>query len=264
VWEVPAGSRGSRGRPIVNMFPLQEGEKINVVLALTGAARTFPDNQYVFMATSMGTVKKTALDEFSNPRKAGIIAVDLDENDFLIGAALTDGQHDVMLFSDGGKAVRFDENDVRPMGRNARGVRGMMIEETQSVIAMLVAEDEHQSVLTATINGYGKRTPISEYTRHGRGTKGMIAIQQSERNGKVVAATLVHTDDEIMLITDKGVLVRTRVSEIREMGRATQGVTLIALDEGAELSGLQRIVENDANVPELDEPNEADDPGLEA
>ncbi|MFW2357081.1 DNA gyrase subunit A [Hydrogenophaga sp.] len=264
VWEVPAGSRGSRGRPIVNMFPLQEGEKINVVLPLTGEMRSFPSDRYVFMATSMGTVKKTALDEFSNPRKAGIIAVDLDEGDFLIGAALTDGQHDVMLFSDGGKAVRFDENDVRPMGRNARGVRGMMIEETQSVIAMLVAEDEHQSVLTATINGYGKRTPISEYTRHGRGTKGMIAIQQSERNGKVVAATLVHTDDEIMLITDKGVLVRTRVSEIREMGRATQGVTLIALDEGAELSGLQRIVENDANVPELDEPNEADDPGLEA
>jgi DNA gyrase subunit A len=259
VWEVPAGSRGSRGRPIVNMFPLQEGEKINVVLPLTGEMRSFPSDRYVFMATSMGTVKKTALDEFSNPRKAGIIAVDLDEGDFLIGAALTDGQHDVMLFSDGGKAVRFDENDVRPMGRNARGVRGMLIEDTQSVIAMLVAEDEAQSVLTATINGYGKRTPIAEYTRHGRGTKGMIAIQQSERNGKVVAATLVHSDDEIMLITDKGVLVRTRVSEIREMGRATQGVTLIALDEGAELSGLQRIVENDANVPELgDDANAAD------
>jgi DNA gyrase subunit A len=258
VWEVPAGSRGSRGRPIVNMFPLQEGEKINVVLPLTGDMRSFPQDRYVFMATSMGTVKKTTLDEFSNPRKAGIIAVDLDEGDFLIGAALTDGQHDVMLFSDGGKAVRFDENDVRPMGRNARGVRGMMIEESQSVIAMLVAEDEEQSVLTATINGYGKRTPIGEYTRHGRGTKGMIAIQQSERNGKVVAATLVHTDDEIMLITDKGVLVRTRVSEIREMGRATQGVTLIALDEGAELSGLQRIVENDANVPELADDSEAD------
>ena len=248
VWEVPAGSRGSRGRPIVNMFPLQDGEKINVVLPLTGDARSFPDNRFVFMATSMGTVKKTSLDEFSNPRKGGIIAVNLDEGDFLIGAALTDGQHDVMLFSDGGKAVRFDENDVRPLGRNARGVRGMTIEEGQSVIAMLVAEDEQQSVLTATINGYGKRTPIGEYTRHGRGTKGMIAIQQSERNGKVVAATLVHSEDEIMLITDKGVLVRTRVSEIREMGRATQGVTLIALDEGAELSGLQRIVENDANV----------------
>ncbi|MEY2771322.1 MAG: gyrase subunit, partial [Pseudomonadota bacterium] len=211
--------------------------------------RSFPADHYVFMATSMGTVKKTALDEFSNPRKAGIIAVDLDDGDFLIGAALTDGKHDVMLFSDGGKAVRFDENDVRPMGRNARGVRGMMLEDGQGVIAMLVAEDEQQSVLTATENGYGKRTPIGEYTRHGRGTKGMIAIQPSERNGTVVAATLVHTDDEIMLITDTGVLVRTRVAEIRELGRATQGVTLISLDAGAKLSGLQRIVENDANEP---------------
>ncbi|MDP1887139.1 DNA gyrase subunit A [Polaromonas sp.] len=247
VWEVPAGSRGSRGRPIINMFPLQEGEKITVVLPLTGEKRTFPADQYVFMSTSMGTVKKTALDEFNNPRKGGIIAVALDDNDFLIGAALTDGQHDVMLFSDGGKAVRFDENDVRPMGRNARGVRGMNLEDGQSVIAMLVAEDEQQSVLTATQHGYGKRTSITEYTRHGRGTKGMIAIQQSERNGKVVAATLVHADDEIMLITDKGILVRTRVSEIRELGRATQGVTLIGLDAGSQLSGLQRIVENDAN-----------------
>ncbi|MGV3498770.1 MAG: DNA gyrase C-terminal beta-propeller domain-containing protein, partial [Hydrogenophaga sp.] len=250
VWEVPSGSRGSRGKPIVNMFPLAEGEKINVVLPLTGEFRSFPADHYVFMGTAGGTVKKTALDEFSNPRKAGIIAVDLDEGDYLIGAALTDGRHDVMLFSDGGKAVRFDENDVRPMGRNARGVRGMMLEDGQRVIAMLVAEDETQSVLTATVNGYGKRTSITEYTRHGRGTKGMIAIQQSERNGKVVAATLVRPDDQIMLITDKGVLVRTRVAEIREMGRATQGVTLISLDDGDELSGLQRIVENDANMPE--------------
>ncbi len=269
VWEVPAGSRGSRGRPIVNMFPLQEGEKINVVLPLTGEFRSFPADHYVFMGTSMGTVKKTALNEFSNPRKAGIIAVDLDEGDYLIGAALTDGKHDVMLFSDGGKAVRFDENDVRPMGRNARGVRGMTLDEGQGVIAMLVAEDEaarreepestRTSVLTATTNGFGKRTSISEYTRHGRGTKGMIAIQQSERNGKVVAATLVHADDEIMLITDKGVLVRTRVSEIRELGRATQGVTLIGLDEGSKLSGLQRIVENDANPVDA----EAAEPGAE-
>jgi DNA gyrase subunit A len=247
VWEVPQGSRNSRGRPIVNMFPLQSGEKVNVVLPLTNGFRSFPPDHYVFMATAQGTVKKTALDEFSNPRKAGIIAVDLDEGDYLVGAALTDGQHDVMLFSDGGKAVRFNEEDVRPMGRNARGVRGMALDEGQSVIAMLVAEDETQSVLTATENGYGKRTSIVEYTRHGRGTKGMIAIQQSERNGKVVAATLVRPDDEIMLITDRGVLVRTRVSEIRELGRATQGVTLIALDDGAKLSGLQRIVENDAN-----------------
>ncbi|MCB2033772.1 MAG: DNA gyrase subunit A, partial [Ottowia sp.] len=205
------------------------------------------------------------LSDFSNPRKAGIIAVGLDDGDYLIGAALTDGAHDVMLFSDGGKAVRFDENDVRPMGRNARGVRGMQLEEGQNLIAMLVADanagadtsdpNARNSVLTATENGYGKRTNITEYTRHGRGTKGMIAIQQSERNGKVVAATLVGPEDEIMLITDKGVLVRTRVAEIRELGRATQGVTLIALDDGAQLSGLQRIVENDASAGAADDPS---------
>ncbi len=256
VWEVPQGSRGSRGRPIVNMFPLQEGEKITVVLPLTGDKRTFPADQYVFMATSMGTVKKTPLDDFSNPRKVGIIAVNLDEGDYLIGAAITDGQHDVMLFSDGGKAVRFNEDEVTAHGRQSRGVKGMNLEDGQSVIAMLVAEDELQSVLTATENGYGKRTSITEYTRHGRGTKGMIAIQQTERNGKVVAATLVHADDEIMLITDRGVLVRTRVSEIRELGRATQGVTLIGLDEGSKLSGLQRIVENDANPSEATDGSE--------
>jgi DNA gyrase subunit A len=248
VWEVPAGSRGSRGRPIVNMFPLQEGEKINVVLALTGEFRSFPADHYVFMATSMGTVKKTALDEFNNPRKGGIIAVDLDDGDYLIGAALTDGKHDVMLFSDGGKAVRFDENDVRPTGRNTRGVRGMMLDEGQGVIAMLVAEDEQQSVLTATENGYGKRTPIGEYTRHGRGTKGMIAIQQSERNGKVVAATLVHTDDEIMLITDKRRAgahpgQRDPRARPRHAGRDADR----AWTKAPSLSGgLQRIVENEA------------------
>jgi DNA gyrase subunit A len=245
VWEVPQGSRGSRGKPIVNMFPLQDGEKITVILPVSGENRTFPEDRYIFMGTSLGTVKKTPLSDFSNPRKAGIIAVDLDEGDFLIGAALTDGQHDVMLFSDAGKAVRFDENDVRPMGRTARGVRGMNLDEGQQVIALLVAENEQQSVLTATENGFGKRTPITEYTRHGRGTKGMIAIQTSERNGKVVAATLVESSDEIILITTGGVLIRTRVSEIREMGRATQGVTLIAVEDGTKLSGLQRVVETD-------------------
>uniref|UniRef100_UPI00374D4101 DNA gyrase C-terminal beta-propeller domain-containing protein n=1 Tax=Undibacterium sp. TaxID=1914977 RepID=UPI00374D4101 len=253
VWEVPQGSRNSRGKPIVNMFPLQDGEKITVILPVSGDNRSFPEDHYIFMATSLGTVKKTPLNDFSNPRKAGIIAVDLDEGDFLIGAALTDGKHDVMLFSDSGKAVRFDENDVRPMGRTARGVRGMNLEDGQQVIALLVAENEQQSVLTATENGYGKRTPITEYTRHGRGTKGMIAIQTSERNGRVVAATLVGITDEIMLITTGGVLIRTRVSEIREMGRATQGVTLIAVEDGTKLSGLQRIVETDADVdPELE------------
>ena len=248
VWEVPQGSRNSRGKPIVNMFPLADGEKITVVLPLSGVNRSFPEDHYIFMATSLGTVKKTPLPDFSNPRKAGIIAVDLDDADFLIGAALTDGKHDVMLFSDSGKAVRFDENDVRPMGRTARGVRGMNLDEGQQVSALLVAENERQSVLTATENGYGKRTPISEYTLHGRGTKGMIAIQTSERYGKVVAATLVEPSDEIMLITTGGVLIRTRVSEIREMGRATQGVTLIAVEDGTRLKGLQRIDEADVEA----------------
>jgi DNA gyrase subunit A len=261
VWEVPQGSRTSRGRPIVNLFPLQDGEKITVVLPI----KTFDADRYVFMSTSLGTVKKTPLTDFSNPRKAGIIAVDLDEGDFLIGAAVTDGKHDVMLFSDSGKAVRFDENDVRPMGRGARGVRGMMLEEGQKVIAMLVAENEQQSVLTATQNGYGKRTSITEYTRHGRGTKGMIAIQTSERNGKVVAAVLVEAKDQIMLITTGGVLVRTRVSEIREMGRATQGVTLMNVDEGTVLSGVQRVAEADEDIETVDgvEEVEPTDPGAD-
>ncbi len=269
VWEVPQGSRNSRGKPIVNMFPLIEGEKITVILPIKG----YQDDHYVFMATSLGTVKKTRLSDFSNPRKAGIIAVDLNENDFLVGAAITDGQHDVMLFSDAGKAVRFDENDVRPMGRTARGVRGMNLGEGHQVIAMLVAVAEVEgveaitidaegnaipsSVLTATENGFGKRTPIGEYTRHGRGTKGMIAIQTTERNGKVVAAALVSPEDQIMLITTGGILVRTRVSEIREMGRATQGVTLINVDEGTRLSGLQRIAESDSD-DEGDEVEEGD------
>jgi DNA gyrase subunit A len=199
------------------------------------------------MATANGTVKKTPLAEFSRPRTAGIIAVDLSDKDYLIGAAITDGRHDVMLVSDGGKAVRFDENDVRPMGRTARGVIGMRLAEGQQVISLLVAGDETDSVLTATENGYGKRTPITEYTRHARATQGMIAIQTTARNGKVVAASLVKEDDEIMLITDGGVLIRTRVKEIREMGRSTQGVTLISLDEGQKLIGVESIQETEGD-----------------
>ena len=241
VYEVPQGSRTSRGKPIVNLLKMDEDERINAILPV----REFREDCYVFFATQEGVVKKTALSEFSRPRPSGIIAVDLDEGDRLIGVALTDGKHDVMLFSDEGKAVRFDENDVRPMGRGARGVRGMNLAKGGKVIALLVAENESQSVLTATENGYGKRTPIAEYTRHGRGTQGMIAIQTSERNGKVVAATLASTEDEIMLITSGGVLIRTRVAEIREMGRSTQGVTLINLSEGEKLSGLQTIMDRD-------------------
>jgi len=241
VYSVPQGGRTSRGKPIVNLLQLGEGERINAILPV----REFDENRFIFMATSLGTVKKIALSKFSRPRVGGIIAVGLDDGDYLIGVALTEGKHDVMLFSDGGKAMRFDENDVRPMGRSARGVRGMKLGKEQKVISLLVAENEELSVLTATENGYGKRTPISEYARHGRGTQGMISIRTSERNGKVVAARLVKQDDEIMLITTGGVLIRTRVKEVRKMNRVTQGVRLINLDEGEKLAGLERVIETD-------------------
>ena len=241
VYNVPQGGRASRGKPIVNLLPLADGEKITAILPV----REFDENKYVFMATANGTVKKTPLSDFSRPRPSGIIAVDLDEGDYLIGVALTEGRHDIMLFSDEGKAVRFDEQDVRPMGRVSRGVRGMRLPVGQKVISLLVAENESISVLTATENGFGKRTPITEYTRHGRGTQGMIAIQTSARNGNVVAATLVEDKDGIMLITTGGVLIRTRVAEIRQMSRVTQGVTLINLGPDEKLAGLQKIVDSE-------------------
>jgi len=243
VFEVPQGSRTSRGKPVVNMFPLEEGEKITAVVPV----KEFDENHHVFMATAKGTVKKTPLAEFSRPRPSGIIAVGLEEGDYLIGAALTDGKYDVMLFSTEGKAIRFLEDDVRPMGRQATGVRGMRLPENRGwrVVCMLVAKDEKQTVLTATENGYGKRTPISEYTRHGRGGLGMIAIQTTERNGALVGAVLVDDSDEVMLISTGGVLIRTAVAQIREQGRSTQGVTLIALGDGEKLAGVERILERD-------------------
>ncbi|HWI36912.1 MAG TPA: DNA gyrase subunit A [Burkholderiales bacterium] len=241
VFEVPAGSRTSRGKPIVNMFPLEQGEKITAVVPV----REFDQDHYVFMATSQGTVKKTPLDEFSRPRPSGIIAVGLDEGDYLVGAALTDGKYDVMLFSSEGKAIRFEESDVRPMGRQATGVRGMRLGDGQRVVCMLAASDESKGVLTATENGFGKRTPLGEYPRHGRGGQGVISIQTSERNGKVVGAVLADDNDEVMLISTGGVLIRTAVAQIREMGRSTQGVTLIALSEGEKLAGMERIEERD-------------------
>jgi DNA gyrase subunit A len=252
VYEAPEGTRTSRGKPIINLFPLEKGEKITAILPV----KEFDEHHFIFMATARGTVKKTPLTSFANPRKAGIIAVGLDEGDHLIGVAITNGQCDVMLFSDAGKAVRFDEEDVRPMGREARGVRGMMLEDGQRVISMLVADSEAWSVLTATENGYGKRTPIAEYTRHGRGTKGMIAIQTSERNGRVVGAVLAalgDTREEIMLISTGGVLIRTPVNDIRVMGRSTQGVTLINLDEGTYLAGLEKVVETEGLDDDADE-----------
>ena len=249
VYEVPQGSRVSRGKPIVNLFPLEEGEKINAILPV----KEFDENHYVFMATAMGTVKKTALPEFSNPRKSGIIAINLDEGDYLIGAEVTNGHNDIVLVSNGGKAVWFTEDDVRSMGRATRGVRGMKLAAKQQVLSLLIAENDQQSVLVATENGYGKRTILSEFRHSGRGTQGVKAIAISERNGLAIAAKLVTADDEIMLITTGGVLIRTRVKEIRDMGRAAQGVTLINLGEGEKLSGLEKIVETDDDGDDSEE-----------
>ena len=243
VFEVPQGSRASRGKPVINMFPLEEGEKITAVVPV----KEFDAQHFVFMATAQGTVKKTPLAEFSRPRPSGIIAVNLDQGDYLVGVVLTDGSYDVMLFSSEGKAVRFAEDGVRPMGRQATGVRGMRLPESgeHRVVCMLAAKDESRTVLTATENGFGKRTPIAEYTKHGRGGQGMIAIQASERNGALVGAVLVEDSDEVMLISTGGVLIRTKVAQIREQGRSTQGVTLIALGEGEKLAGVERIEEHD-------------------
>jgi DNA gyrase subunit A len=258
VYEVPQGARSGRGKPIVNMFPLEEGEKINAILPI----KEFVEDRFVFMCTAQGTVKKTPLSDFSNPRKAGIIAVALDEDDYLIGAEITNGAQDIVLVSDAGKAVWFDEEDVRPMGRTARGVRGMRLGEGQQVLSLLVAENHQETVLVATENGYGKRTVLADFRHSGRGNQGVIAIAASERNGKAVAARLVKDEDEIMLITTGGVLIRTRVAEIRELGRATQGVTLISLDAGEKLAGLEKVAESvieseddPENGPEKDAPD---------
>lgn len=247
VWDLPEGSSNSKGRPIVNLLELND-EKVSVVLPISD--EDFQKDLYVFMATANGTVKKTPISDFKNQRKAGIIAVNLVEGDYLIGAAITDGVHDVMLFNNEGKAVRFAEEDVRSMGRTATGVRGMRLEGDSKVIAMLVAQEDDVTVLTVTENGYGKRTPINDYTRHGRGTKGMISIQTSERNGKVVSALLVNDNDEIILLNSAGKLVRTRVNEIRVMGRNTQGVRLISMDQGVTVIGVERVTENDDGAAE--------------
>jgi len=226
------------------------GEKINATLVV----KDFVDDKFIFMATSKGTVKKTPLSDFSNPRKNGIIAIKLDNGDYLIGAEITNGENDIVLVSNGGKAVWFDENGVRSMGRNARGVRGMKIPDENQALSLLIASSEDESVLVATENGYGKRTVLSDFRKSGRGTQGVKAIQVSDRNGIVVAARLVSDSDEIMLITTGGVLIRTRVSEIRELGRATQGVTLINLTKDEKLSGLAKVVEPeqiDMNQDEL-------------
>lgn len=237
-YQLPLASRISRGKPIVNILPLAEDEAINAMLPV----REYLEGFYVFMATKQGTVKKVPLQAFSRPRSSGIIAVDLDENDRLVGVDITDGSKDIMLFTDAGKVIRFDENLVRPMGRTARGVRGIRLSEDQSVISLVVAKPEG-TILTATENGYGKRTEIGEYRVSGRGGQGVISIQVTERNGKVVRALQVSETDEAMLITDQGTLVRFKVSELSIIGRNTQGVRLINVASGEKVVGMQRIEE---------------------
>jgi DNA gyrase subunit A len=237
VYQLPQASRGSRGKPIVNLLPLQEGERINAVVPI----HEFEEHKFVFMATAQGTVKKTSLDAFSRPRQAGIIAIELEQGDRLVGVDITDGAKQILLCSSGGKAIRFDENDVRPMGRTAAGVRGIRLPASEEVISLIIA-DQTGMVLTASENGYGKRTPIEDFPVHGRGGQGVIALQISERNGRMVGALLIRPEDEIMLISSGGTLVRTSVGEISVQGRNTQGVRLIRLDEGDRLVGLERII----------------------
>ncbi|HJV07846.1 MAG TPA: DNA gyrase subunit A [Chromobacteriaceae bacterium] len=249
VYDLPQGGRNSRGKPIVNVLQLAEGEKINALLPV----KEFREDQFIFMCTANGTVKKTPLVDFSRPRSAGIIAVNLDDDDKLIGVALTHGDDQIMLFSDASKAVRFNETDVRPMGRNATGVRGMQLAEGQHVISLLVTNSEDQQVLTASDGGYGKRTRTGEFRHTSRGTQGVIAMDLTDKTGlKLVAASLVEDSDDVMLITTGGVLIRTKVAEVRETGRSAQGVRLINLDEGEKLIGLEKVAEGEGDEDEID------------
>ena len=238
VYELPQASRSAKGKPIVNLLPLSEGERINAILPI----REFSDDLYVFMATANGTVKKTSLKSFSRARPSGIRAIELTEGNQLVNVELTDGEHEVMLFSDAGKVVRFRESDVRPMGRTARGVRGIKLGADDKVISLIIVK-EGMAVLTATENGYGKRTSLEDYRLTSRGVQGVISIQTNERNGRVIGALMVDEDDEIMLISDQGTLIRLPISDVSVIGRATMGVTLVNLNEGETLAGLERIID---------------------
>jgi len=236
VHQIPDAGPGSRGRPIVNLLPLEPDEKVQAILPV----RDFPEDKFIFFATRQGTVKKTPLSDYSRPRSTGIRAIDLDEGDGLVNVAITDGAHDVFLFASNGKAVRFAEDEVRPMGRVAHGVRGIRLTDSAQVVSMIVAEGDGD-ILTATERGFGKRTELSEYPRKGRGTQGVIAIQCSERNGSLVGAVQLDEAHELMLISNQGTLVRTRAAEIARVGRNTQGVTLIRLPAEENLVGVVRV-----------------------
>ncbi|HCM61287.1 MAG TPA: DNA gyrase subunit A [Morganella sp. (in: Bacteria)] len=256
VYQLPEASRGARGRPIINILPLdqEQNERITAILPV----REYEEGKFVFMATASGTVKKTSLTDFSRPRSAGIIAVNLNEGDELIGVDLTDGNNEVMLFSAEGKVVRFREDAVRAMGRTATGVRGIRLGDNDAVVSLIIPCDDGE-ILTVTENGYGKRTAQAEYPIKSRATQGVISIKVSERNGKVIGAIQVSTDDQIMMITDAGTLVRTRVSEVSIVGRNTQGVTLIRTGEEEKVVGLQRLAEPEEDESESDTDSETTD-----
>jgi DNA gyrase subunit A len=251
VYQLPLAGRGSRGRPIVNMIPLEEGERINALLPI----REYPEDRFVFMATSQGTVKKTPLEAFSRPRTTGIIAVTLDAGDRLVGVDITDGTNEVMLCTTGGKAIRFSENDVRPMGREATGVRGIQLVDGQEVNALIVLREGR--ILTASENGYGKLTDVSEFPLHGRGGQGVIALQLSERNGRMVAAMQLRESDDFMLISQNGTLVRTAAAQVSVLGRNTQGVRLMRLEDGDRLCGLARVQHINGEADGADQEGEA-------
>ncbi|HIF51689.1 MAG TPA: DNA gyrase subunit A [Thiotrichaceae bacterium] len=239
VYDLPQASRTARGKPIINLLPLEDGEQINAILPI----REYDENKYIFMATENGTVKKTSLTEFARPRTSGKRAIELVEGNKLIGVEITDGEHDIMLFSNAGKVVRFPESHVRVMGRTAKGVRGIRLSDGKKVNSLIIVENAETTILTATENGYGKRTAVEDYPQKSRGGVGVISIQVSERNGAVVGAVAVENEDEIMLISDQGTLIRTPVNQISVFGRNTQGVRLVNLNEGEHLAGLERIVE---------------------
>jgi DNA gyrase subunit A len=257
VYELPQAGRASRGKPIVNLLPLAADERINAILPV----REFSEDYYVFMATALGTVKKTPLAGFSRPRANGIIGIDLREGDYLIDVAVTDGSRDVMLFSDAGKVIRFKEADVRAMGRTACGVRGIKLQSKQRVISLIIASDS--PILTATGNGFGKRTTAADYPVYGRGGQGVIAIQVTARNGAVVGAVPADDNDEVMLISGAGTLVRTRVNEISVVGRNTQGVRLIKLTRGENLVGIERILEDKGDEVATEPASAPDMPGTQ-
>jgi len=248
VYQIPVAGRNSRGRPMVNLLPLEEGERVTSILPV----REYTEDHFIFMATANGTVKKTSLQSFSRPRSVGLRAVELDDGDHLVGTAITDGTCDVMLFTSGGKVARFREGDVRAMGRTARGVRGIRLAEGQEVISLIIP-DADQQILTVSENGYGKRTQADDFPAKGRGGQGVIAMQASDRNGALVGALLVAEQDEIMLISDQGTLVRTRVGEVPSLGRNTQGVRLIRVRQDEKLVSVARIEEPEDQVVEAGE-----------